>query len=217
MQSTPMDDDLHQREQEATAQVRKWRKIEDMALLQKARINWMRNGDENTAYFHATIKERRASNTIYELQDAEGNWQSNTDKIHTEISQYYQKLQGTETTYLQMIDRNIMREGSQVDPYDAQMLVQEVSEDEIKDALFRMDDNKAPGVDGFNAFFFKNTWDIIKHDLITAIKNFFKSNTLFPPHNCTSVTIIPKSNNAKWVSIGRLHVALLSTRSSPEC
>ena len=32
-----------------------------------------------------------------------------------------------------------------------------VSEDEIKEALFGMGDNKASGVDGFNAYFFKNT------------------------------------------------------------
>ena len=33
MQTTPMADDLHQREHDATTQVRKWRKVEDMALL----------------------------------------------------------------------------------------------------------------------------------------------------------------------------------------
>ena len=111
MQTSPMAEKLHQREREATIQVRRWRKIEDMALLQKPRINWMRNGDKNTAYFHGTIKERRASNTIYELQDAEGKWHNNTGEIHHEITQFYQKLQGTAATNLQMIDRNIMREG----------------------------------------------------------------------------------------------------------
>ena len=199
LQATPMDDDLHQREQDAINQVKKWRKIENKALQQKARMNWMDNGDENTAYFHATIKERRASNTIYELQDAEGKWHSNTDTIHSEVSQYFQKLQGTEHSNLQMIDINTMRHGPQLDSVDSQFLIQDVSEDEIKEALFRMDDNKAPGVDGFNALFFKRTWDIIKQDLIYAIQEFFNNNILFHPFNCTSLTLIPKSTNAKKV------------------
>ena len=89
-----------------------------------------------------------------------------------------------------------MREGRQIDASSTQTLIQEVSEEEIKEALFGMNDNKALGVDGFNVYFFKNAWDIIKHDLINAIKEFFNSNILSPPNNCTSVTLIPKSNNA---------------------
>ena len=100
LQASHMDVDLHQREQEATTQLRKWRKVEDKALFQKARINWLRNGDENTAYFHATIKERRASNTIYDLLDAEGKWHNKAKEIHSEIIQYFQKLQGTATPHL---------------------------------------------------------------------------------------------------------------------
>ena len=199
LQASHMDVDLHQRELEAIFQVRKWRKLEDMALRQKARINWIKNGDDNTAFFNASIKERRASNTIYELQDDEGKWHNKADEIQTEIIQFYQKLQGTATNYLQMIDRNIMRSGPQIDTYSAQFLIQEVSEEEIKKALFEMDDNKAPEVDGFNAFFFKNTWDIIKHDLLEVIKEFFNNNTIFPPYNCTAVTLIPKARNANRV------------------
>jgi hypothetical protein len=73
MQSNPSNEEFHIQEKEATNQVRKWRKIEDKALLQKSRINWLKNSDENSAYFHATIKERRATNSISELQDTEGN------------------------------------------------------------------------------------------------------------------------------------------------
>ena len=169
MQTSPMADELHQREQEATIQVRRWRKVEDMTLLQNARINKMRNGDENTAYFHATIKERRASITIYELQDAEGKWHNNTGEIHNEITQFYQKLQGTTVINLQMIDKNIMREGRQINASNGQILIQEVSEEKIKEALFGMSDNKAPGVDGFNAYFFKNTRDIIDSNHFNTI------------------------------------------------
>ena len=71
-----------------------------MALLQKFRINWMRNGDENTAYFYATIKERRAANSIYELQNREGKWLNTIVEMRSEITQFYQKLQGTATTNL---------------------------------------------------------------------------------------------------------------------
>ena len=37
-----------------------------------------------------------------------------------------------------------------------------------------MDPDKAPGPDGFNAYFFQSCWDIVKEDLVKAITNFFK-------------------------------------------
>lgn len=67
MQHNWTNEDLHQKEKEVINQVRKWRKIEDMALRQKSRITWFRSGDDNTAFFHASIKERRATNGIHEL------------------------------------------------------------------------------------------------------------------------------------------------------
>src|SRR5688572_9079429 len=69
MQANPTNDQLHIQEKEAITQIKKWRMIEDKALLQKSRINWLRNRDENSTYFHAIIKERRTSNGIYELKD----------------------------------------------------------------------------------------------------------------------------------------------------
>ncbi|GKB97478.1 hypothetical protein Tco_0983615, partial [Tanacetum coccineum] len=38
---------------------------------------------------------------------------------------------------------------------EADYMVREVSDDEIKDAMFQIDDNKAPGLDRDSAAFFK--------------------------------------------------------------
>nr|QIA97950.1 hypothetical protein AP_R.00g000460-v1.0.a3 [Amaranthus palmeri] len=199
LQSNPTSEELHHREKEISSIVHKWRKIEDKALHQKARITWMRNGDDNTAYFHAAIKERISSNSIHELQDRDGNWISKSQEIHNEITQFYKGLQGTATPNLEGIDSRVMREGLQVDSRSRLDLIRDVEEEEIKNALFGMNDNKAPGIDGFNACFFKRTWAIIKGDFINAIKGFFRSNYLFAPYNCTAVTLIPKTSNANRV------------------
>lgn len=38
---------------------------------------------------------------------------------------------------------------------------------------FPIDDNKAPGIDGFNAVFFKISWEIIKTDVYAGVEEFF--------------------------------------------
>jgi len=38
----------------------------------KSRVLWLKNGDENTKYFHNYAKHRQNINTIWKLQDEEG-------------------------------------------------------------------------------------------------------------------------------------------------
>lgn len=44
---------------------------------------------------------------------------------------------------------------------DAALLVAPVTADEIKDALFSMSANKAPGPDGFPMEFYKTAWSVV--------------------------------------------------------
>lgn len=53
-------------------------------------------------------------------------------------------------------------------------LDQDVSEEEIRMALFSMQPDKAPGPNGFTAAFFRNHWDIIKKDYVRMVRNIFK-------------------------------------------
>lgn len=49
---------------------------------------------------------------------------------------------------------------------------------EIKEALWSIDDSKAPKLDGFNNKFYKAVWPVINEDVVEAIPCFFKSGKL---------------------------------------
>lgn len=55
-----------------------------------------------------------------------------------------------------------------------------------------MDTSKAPGMDGFNVFFFKHNWEILGQYVISAVQEFFQSGFLPQAINITLVTLLPK-------------------------
>nr|GEU28835.1 hypothetical protein [Tanacetum cinerariifolium] len=75
---------------------------------------------------------------------------------------------------------------------DAADMVRDVTNMEIKEALFYLGDNKAPGLDRYSAAFFKGAWDIISADLCRAVKEFFTNGNLLKELNHTIIALIPK-------------------------
>lgn len=76
------------------------------------------------------------------------------------------------------------------------MLNADCSDQEVKSTLFGMDSNKAPGIDGYNAYFFKKCWHIIGVEVTQEIQQFFQTRKLPPEVNVTLLTLIPKYDNA---------------------
>ncbi|GKB59295.1 RNA-directed DNA polymerase, eukaryota, reverse transcriptase zinc-binding domain protein [Tanacetum coccineum] len=62
---------------------------------------------------------------------------------------------------------------NQINPQDAYAMVGDISNDEIKAAMFSIDDNKALGPDGYTVKFYKKAWHIIGTDVCNAVKEFF--------------------------------------------
>ncbi|GJY75471.1 RNA-directed DNA polymerase, eukaryota, reverse transcriptase zinc-binding domain protein [Tanacetum coccineum] len=75
---------------------------------------------------------------------------------------------------------------------EASRMIEEITNDEIKNAMFSIDDNKGPGPDGFIAKFFKRAWHVIGMDVCNAVKEFFAGGKLLRELNATLITLVPK-------------------------
>nr|GFD00293.1 hypothetical protein [Tanacetum cinerariifolium] len=73
-----------------------------------------------------------------------------------------------------------------------EQMVGDVSDKEIRDAIFSMRDDKSPGRDGYSAAFFKDVWDIVAQDVIKAVREFFVNDVLLKEVNHTIIALIPK-------------------------
>ena len=79
-------------------------------------------------------------------------------------------------------------------------MIKPVEDEEIKIALFDIDDNKSPGPDGFSSKFFKSMWDTVSKDFCAAVKEFFESGEMLKEINATVIALIPKKDTPCFVS-----------------
>lgn len=71
---------------------------------------------------------------------------------------------------------------------------------EIKQAVFSLNPNSAPGPDGYSGLFYQKCWDIVGRDVVLCIQAFFKEGWLPPNLNSNLITLIPKVVGADSVS-----------------
>lgn len=163
--------------------------MEERFLKQKAKINWLREGDANSAYFHKVVKNSVSRNRINVVTNAEGVVFENEDVAQAFVSHYSDFLgKKGNTSELCMHDLFSVK----LDDHVANDMIREVTRQEVKSALFSMGSEKSPGPDGYTVAFFKEAWDIVADDFVAAIGEFFQNGKILKELNHTIIALIPK-------------------------
>ncbi|XP_071902386.1 uncharacterized protein [Coffea arabica] len=165
---------------------------------QKAALRWLRDGDANTSFFHSVVRQRRNSNFIARIKDAEGRWLDAAQDIKTSATEFYADLFTSEST---------VRGGFPDLPFAIPSVgsvqndkIREVpSAEEIREVVFSMDLNSAPGPDGFGVGFYQKCWEIIKDDLVESIHDFFRGVSQPQGWSSSVIVLVPKVEGAcQW-------------------
>ena len=84
----------------------------------------------------------------------------------------------------------------QVSQEENDALISEFTETEVRDAVFQMEHNKAPGPDGFLVEFYQVFWNLIKDDLMALFTDFHKEELNLYSLNFGIIMLIPKVQEA---------------------
>lgn len=178
-------------------------------LSQKAKLEWVRGGDENTTIFHSFLKVRHKRNTINSVRDIEGNWQDTFCGFREAFLVYYKKILGSNMIGRRSVIRKIVQLGPILSNAQRHILQEEYQKQEVKNAVFNILELKVPGPDRYSSAFFRDNWEIVGEDVEKAILSFLSTGRLLKELNATSITLIPKSNCR---IIDRYRVAMSSIR-----
>jgi hypothetical protein len=90
------------------------------------------------------------------------------------------------------LNKNRRDDITQISLEDNEKLIAQFSKKEVKDAIFQMKHNQAPGPDRFPTKFYQAFWEIIKHDLMTLFKEFHNGTLNLYSLNFETITSLPK-------------------------
>jgi ribonuclease HI len=165
---------------------------EEIMARQRSRVDWLKEGDRNTTFFHARASARRRTNKIRALVRDDGTRCEDIPSIKGMAERFYGDLFTSESfDDAAVIDAISPRVSHDMNDE----LTKPYLDDEIKSALFQMGPTKAPGPDGFPALFYQTHWDLLKDSVCSAIRGFLMGDGI-PEGFCDSVIVlIPKINN----------------------
>lgn len=126
---------------------------EEIAWQQRAKQHWLKDGDNNTRFFHLCANQRRKSNFLACVEDTRGNLYQTHEEINGVFMDHYRKIYSTSTpTGIEDLLHNFntrIPDACQAD------LEKPYTREEDRHALFQMDPLKSPRPDGFPACFYQ--------------------------------------------------------------
>ena len=171
---------------------------EEIKWYERAKVKSLLQGGDNTRFFHLVANGKHRKQHIFILEQEDGVIVGDLE-LKKYITNYYKNLFGKPDEIDISLVESRIDDIPQVTDAENDTLISAFTEIEVKEAVFQMEHNKAPGPDGFLAEFFQVFWEIIKEDLMALFKDFHEERLPLYSLNFGVITLLPKIVEAKQI------------------
>lgn len=187
----------------------------------RSRILYLREGDDNTSFFHQQAHYRKKKKIIAKFIVNDRVVTSPEDKLRAALD-FYDALIGS----AEQRDFTLDFLSLGVQQHDLSELEVPFTEEEVWATIREIPLDKAPGPDGFTGRFYKVCWNSIKDDVLAALLAVQRGHVFnFRLINSAFITLVPKKTEALHVkdfrpislihSFAKLVAKLLANRLAP--
>ncbi|KAL7613388.1 hypothetical protein Lser_V15G07136 [Lactuca serriola] len=159
-----------------------------MDLQQKAKVKWLTDGDENTTFFHCSVKRKNRKNQIHGLH-INGVWCTDPEEIKKEVHDFFaSKFHDAWPNRPKLISHLFKTLSAE----NVVLLDAPFTFEEVKQAIWSYGGEKASGPDGYTFKILKSKWDLIKADIFRFMKHFESHGSLARGCNSSFISLISK-------------------------
>lgn len=179
------------------AELDKLLEAEETYWHQRSIVSWLREGDNNTSFFHRHATKRRKINKIEKLKNDEGEWCNNEEDIQNMVRGFYKTLYTS-----QGINRieELLAAAKPTITEDMNCFLQaKFTKEGVRAACKQIHPTKSPGPDGMRLFYHK-FWSTIGTDVISYSLDILNNGRSMDEINKTFIVLIPKVKNPDHVA-----------------
>ncbi|XP_058726223.1 uncharacterized protein LOC131597549 [Vicia villosa] len=166
-------------------------KIRENMLIQKARLKWINDGDDNNKYFHSIMKRGLRCNFLGPFLTPSG-MISEVEEVREVVFEHFEAKFKESDRLRPFLEGDIFKTLSEEYKNNLEL---PFKEEEIKEAIWSCDGYKSLGPDGYSILFFKKCWEFVKKDVILCFKDFQTRIVFSKSITSCFLALIPKSNN----------------------
>jgi hypothetical protein len=197
-ETTPLSTQQIEFKNQLNAMIASLLREEELKWYQRSKSKFILKGVSNTRYFHSVANGRHRKKSIHSLIQDEGTIEG-LDNLKLYITNYYKNLFGSPEEGNFYMDETRMEDIPQVSIEQNNLLTVVYLEEEVRKAIFQMEHNKAPGLDGFLAEFYQSFWDTIKGDLLNLFGCLHAGQLDLFRLNFGEIILLPKINEAERI------------------
>jgi hypothetical protein len=127
----------------------------------RAKVKHIQEGRNNRKYFHLISNGKHRKKRIFPLEQDEGTIVGQ-ENLKTFITEYYNKLFGAPVPCFLSLRDEVTQDTTQLSEEERTIITSPFMKEEVFEAISYMENNKAPGLDGFPAYFYQKFWPVIK-------------------------------------------------------
>ncbi|KAL4613723.1 hypothetical protein ACB092_07G001100 [Castanea dentata] len=156
--------------------------LEEISWRQKSRMLCIKEGDNNTKFFHKMANSHRRSNHLRTLE-VDGVVFEEASEATYQVVQFYKNLYKETKEWRPFVEA---LEFDLIENMERVWLERKFEREEILQVARDLEGDKVPGSDGFTMAFYHHCWKVVEKDVLAFEKSL----------NATFIALIPKKNDA---------------------
>ena len=153
----------------------------------RSKARWIENGEKPTKFFFNLERRNYEKKIVSQLQIREGKFLSDFKQVKKENLDF-----------------------TQLQEHENQELEDEISIDEVRNALKGFQNNKSPGDDGFTKEFYEAFFDLLGNAFLESFNVGFENGTLSVSQRRGIISLIPKDENNLTITLLNVDYKILA-------
>jgi hypothetical protein len=166
--------------------------LEEVSWRQKSRSLWLKEGDNNTKFFHKMANSHRRYNYMDKVE-VDGVVFEEESEIREKVVHFYESLYQEVETWRPTVDG---LEFEMITENESAILERQFDKEEVLQVVKDLQGDKAPGPDGFTMAFFQKCWSVLEADVMGFFDEVYHHCKFERSLNASFIALIPKKQNA---------------------